>query len=366
MAGNILRFYVGGNTARGFTSLLDSSLQQMERIMVLQGGTGIGKQLNLAELGKRLADEGCDIWFLGCASDANALDGLIIPGLKTGIIDGTTPRTLEATFKGIDVQYLNLGDACDSRQLDARKQEIERLNGGISQAYEQAYAGFAEALRIHDDWEAIFISQMDFKAAEQLTQQYIGSLYGAKRAAKKSRIDDRFLGAATPNGAVDAVPNLTEGLKRYFIKGRPGSGKSTLLKKLAAAAIDRGFDLEVYHCGFDPNSLDMIIVRELGFAIFDSTAPHEYDPERPTDEIVDMYDRCIAPGTDEAYAEPIAKCKSQYATAMKKAIGLLKEARVRLDELELIYLQSADSQQIARIKYELQQELLDRLAASRC
>ena len=41
----------------------------------------------------------------------------------------------------------------------------------------------------------------------------------------------RFLGAATPKGAVDFVPNLTEGLPhRYFIKGPPGPGKSTMLK----------------------------------------------------------------------------------------------------------------------------------------
>ena len=40
-----------------------------------------------------------------------------------------------------------------------------------------------------------------------------------------------------------------------------------MLKKLAKVAEEKGFDVEVYHCGFDPNSLDMVIVRELGFAI---------------------------------------------------------------------------------------------------
>ena len=34
------------------------------------------------------------------------------------------------------------------------------------------------------------------------------------------------------------------------------------------------FDVEIYHCGFDPHSLDMVIVREVGIAIFDSTSPH--------------------------------------------------------------------------------------------
>lgn len=66
-----------------------------------------------------------------------------------------------------------------------------------------------------------------------------------------------------------------------------------MLKKIVAAGEQRGFDVEVYHCGFDPNSLDMVILREKGIAIFDSTAPHEYFPERNSDEIIDMYERCI-------------------------------------------------------------------------
>ena len=69
-----------------------------------------------------------------------------------------------------------------------------------------------------------------------------------------------------------------------------------MLKKLAKAAEEKGFEVEVYHCGFDPNSLDMVIVRELGFAIFDSTAPHEYFPSREGDEIIDMYALIVTRG----------------------------------------------------------------------
>ena len=77
---------------------------------------------------------------------------------------------------------------------------------------------------------------------------------------------------------MDYVPNLTENIrKRYFLKGRPGR-KINSFEKLASVALNRGFDVEIYHCGFDPNSLDMVILRELDIAIFDSTAPHEYFP----------------------------------------------------------------------------------------
>ena len=77
--------------------------------------------------------------------------------------------------------------------------------------------------------------------------------------------------------------------KRIFIKGRPGTGKSTFLKKLSKSLIDNGFDVEEYYCSFDKESLEMVISRELSFAVFDSTSPHEKFPERETEEILDFY-----------------------------------------------------------------------------
>lgn len=237
------------------------------------------------------------------------------------------------------------------------KSAIDKLTQDISLAYERAYAGFAEALRVHDDWEAVYIANMDFEAADQLTKDLINKLYQDRKSETASRVDHRFLGAATPVGAVDFVPNLTEGLKKYFIKGRPGSGKSTMLKKLAAAGTERGFDVEIYHCGFDPNSLDMVIVRELGFSIFDSTAPHEYFPEQPSDEIIDMYELCIEPGTDEEHARTIQPIQEQYSAKMKESIGQLAQAKSLQDELEEIYRQCIDSAEAERINAALQQEI---------
>lgn len=364
MTGITLHFYTGGNTARGFTSLLDSSLQGLERVVVLQGGPGTGKLVNITAIGNKLAEEGYEIWFIHCASDHYSLDGLIVPELKVGIVDGTAPHVIEPTLTEAAMKYVDLGDACRADQLEAQKSAIDQLKGDISQAYEQAYSGFAKALRIHDDWEKLYIANMDFQAADLLAKEYIGILYGDRKLEKQGRVDHRFLGAATPNGAIDFVPNLTEGLKRYLIKGRPGSGKSTLLNKLAATAIERGFDVEIYHCGFDPNSLDMIIVREIGFAIFDSTAPHEYDPDRPSDEIVDMYERCIHPGTDDVYSEKISDVKEQYSAAMKQSIQQLTHTRSLLDQLEQIYIQSMDVPIVERLNNEIQQEIT-RLAAIR-
>ena len=338
--------------------MFESSLHNLDRIYILKGGPGTGKSGIIRAIGDELVRSGHDIWYVHCASDNDSLDGVVIPALSVGIVDGTAPHVIEPRCPGAVEQYVNLGDAWDASRLASRKNEIAGLNARIKDAYERAYAGFAEALRIHDEWEKIYIENMDFQAANDVTREVIESLFGDKRGGRESRVDHRYLGAATPGGAVDFVPNLTAGLsRRIFIKGRPGSGKSTMLKKIAATAAERGFDAEVYHCGFDPNSLDMVIVRELGFAIFDSTAPHEYFPERDSDEVLDMYVRCIKPGTDEAYETELNDIRGRYAAKMKESIGHLAAAKSFHDDLERIYGEAMDFTVVDRKRDAIRREI---------
>ena len=81
---------------------------------------------------------------------------------------------------------------------------------------------YAEALAVHDEWEEVYIANMDFEKLNALTEKLKWTFFGDIFLNKKADVRHRFLGAATPIGAVDHVPNLTEGIrKRYFLKGRP-------------------------------------------------------------------------------------------------------------------------------------------------
>jgi RecA/RadA recombinase len=360
VAGKIKNYFAGGNTARGFHSLFTTNLLGLDRLFILKGGPGTGKSTLMKKIGDEWAKNGYDIELLHCSSDPDSLDGVIIRGLGVGIVDGTEPHVIEPLAPGAIDEYVNLGEAWDSAKLALEKFEILKLNGKMHDSFQSAYSTFAEALAIHDEWEKIYINSMDFEKADQLTNSLIEKFFGKIKLHKYSDVKHRYLGAATPIGAVDFVPNLTEGIaKRYFIKGRAGSGKSTMLKKIAANAEERGFDVEVYHCGFDPNSLDMVIVRELGIAIFDSTAPHEYFPSNGTDEIVDMYEEVIAPGTDEIFADDIKDISERYKAKMKEAISYLAEAKAFHDELEKIYVEAMDFEVIDAITQQIQDEIAE-------
>ena len=161
---------------------------------------------------------------------------------------------------------------------------------------------------------------------------------------------------------MDYVENITDGLTtRYFIKGRPGSGKSTLLKKLLKKAEELGIATEVYHCGFDPNSLDMLLFPELSLCIFDSTAPHEYYPEDEQDFIIDMYEECINPETEEANAEIIEDIKKRYKATIEEGISYLSKAKALHDELEQYYVRATDYEIVDVIIGDLIEKIEDHL-----
>ncbi|MDQ0230006.1 PRK06851 family protein [Metabacillus malikii] len=360
MSTTIRHYYAGGNTAKGFYSLYDCALEGLERVYILKGGPGTGKSSLMNKIGQIMESKGIDLEYLHCSSDNNSIDGIILPSYKIGIVDGTAPHVIEPKAPGVIEEYINLGVAWNSAKLREYKQEILLLNEKISATFNKAYDTFASALRAHDEIEEIYISNMNFTEANKLTDELIDKIFKNGYQNKQPTIKHRFLGAATPNGAVDFIQNLTADVpKRYFIKGRAGSGKSTMLKKIVSDGESRGFDVEVYHCGFDPNSLDMVIIRELGIAIFDSTAPHEYFPDRESDEIVDMYERCIAPNTDEKYQDEIKRTTKAYKDKMKEAISYLAEAKELRDQLEAYYIDAMDFSKVEEIQQLIIQEIED-------
>lgn len=140
MTGNVLNYYAGGNTARGFHNLYEENLKGLNRLFILKGGPGTGKSSLIKAIGREWVEKGYDIEFLHCSSDNKSVDGVIIPKLKVGIVDGTSPHVIEPKMPGVVEEYINLGIAWDSDKLRKQKVEIERFVSEASKAFQAAYA----------------------------------------------------------------------------------------------------------------------------------------------------------------------------------------------------------------------------------
>lgn len=81
-----------------------------------------------------------------------------------------------------------------------------------------------------------------------------------------------------------------EAKRIYILKGGPGVGKSTFMKKIGVKMMEKGYSTEFVHCSSDDDSLDGIIIPDLGIAFVDGTAPHTMDPVLPgtADEIINL------------------------------------------------------------------------------
>lgn len=343
-------YFVYGNTAQGFVNKLSSNLQGVEKLFIIRGRHGTGKACFMKIIAAQCEKTGFVLEYLHCPSAPDSYDAIIIPELKLAIVDGTDLHYTKLITSAPNARFFDSDAVFDRAQLRQTDEITADIIQNIGKCHEDAFECFSAALRVHDEWEKIYIENMDFLKADALTADTTKMILGAHRMHKTPVSKERFFGASTPSGAMDYIENLTGNIsKRYLLKGRPGTGKSTLLRKLAAASTERGLDTEVYSCAFDSNSLDMIIWPELDVCLFDSTAPHLYEPSRPNDEIIDMYAACVQTGTDEKYEKELVDIGNRYRQAVQNGTEHLNEAKGYLDALNAIYAGIADLSDIRRL-----------------
>ena len=100
-----------------------------------------------------------------------------------------------------------------------------------------------------------------------------------------------FLGASTAAGFRTEFESVISdpAVFTYILKGGAGTGKSTMMKRIAEHFGHR-FGVDRYFCSSDPDSLDAVVIPELGAAVCDGTAPHVFEPRYPgvRQEYVDL------------------------------------------------------------------------------
>lgn len=350
-------YFLTGNTSLGRIDFTFEALKDTKTIYLIDGPFSENNNLIIDYTYENLRTKDLKLEIIHQSSDPAKIHAILLPQYDIVVLNSSPPFIYDKDAFSSTTKLVNLYDHYYLDIIEKNKHRIDHFATLINDAHQRAYNHYKKAIEIHDEWEAIYIKNMDFTKANAIAQQLVTELIPEQAVSEIANIKVRFLGAATPEGAKDFVPNLTYGLKRYLIKGRPGSGKSTLLRAILAEAKAKGHEVEVYHCGLDPKSLDMIIVRELGFAIFDSTAPHEYFPEFEDDQVIDMYEECITPFTDEKYEAELSDIQARYKEEMKLGLIALQDADQAYNQRQAITQESIHKPQINQLKVNLIREL---------
>ena len=157
-----------------------------------------------------------------------------------------------------------------------------------------------------------------------------------------------FLGGNTPTGFYSLYHQLSDPVHMralYIIKGGPGSGKSTLMRRVERHIQVAGLETEQVLCSGDPDSLDGLLLPELGVALVDGTAPHVVEPQCPgaVEQYVDLsqyYDRAGLQSLKKELLATVAEYQGHYKRAYR-CLGAAGELRRNMTEL----LDSAQVQQ---------------------
>lgn len=317
-------YYVSGHTSKGFVNYIQSNIHGINHVIIVNHPALFKRTKILREIQKALdKGQGMDVIYNPFGKDH--LEGLIDRDRSMAIL--SEDLVTEEIRKKKDVYLL-----CDS----IHHENLTMLEEKKKRSLEKAYKQFAKAIKVHDDLEKIYIDEMDFTKANERIAHFIEQLFkNNSKKQRETRVYCRLFGVTTPDGSVNVIPHLIRDMKRRtFLKGRAGNGKSVFMRRVAKACREYGYDLEIYHCSFDPDSIDMVRVPEMEFCIFDSTHPHEFFPENKQDQLIDLYEGTVTPGTDERFSEEIQEITEKYRKEMEKGRIYLGEAWRYQEQIE--------------------------------
>ena len=256
-------FFPGANTGSGFVSKFCGIIPPDEKLhytYVLKGGPGVGKNTLMKTIADRARKKNMTVEEFRCASDPKSLDAIRISEIRTVILDGTAPHSIDPAVPGICDEVIDLGHFKNKSEFAKRKHELDALFSENKKCYKKAYAllGAARILKEH----ALEV------AADTLDQGKIRSfLSSAIKSAKDGRARELFMASATPDGIVDFSNSFSDE-NTVYLSGITGEAMLfSAAKMLFAKSVTLGFDFIL------PSSIRAVKGEGFSIVVRDDDAP---------------------------------------------------------------------------------------------
>lgn len=357
MKGTARHYFPGNNTPDGFFSYYDYILDAKEakRIYCIKGGPGSGKSTFMKKIGSEFIDKGMNVDFLHCSSDSNSLDGVIIKNKKTAFIDATKPHVVDPVNPGAVDEIINLGELWDESVLKGSKREIIRLNSEISRCFERAYSMLAAAADVYDITEkeygrCINNAEIYKTVSEILDYEFEFSNLSLTCGSRKKF----FASAITPEGNINYIKTLVNDYKRiYLITVPPGFNGNMLFNTLSEGAVYRGINTEEFYCPIKPdNKIEHLLFPDERIAFISCNDYHDIEPwELDAGEIM-LVDICDIISCEKIEID-INRYNEEFKRLLNCAIGFIKEAHKKHDELEAFYIPAMNFEKIDRLAADI-------------
>lgn len=320
-------FLAGGNTAQGFYSCFDSILpkERQKRMYYIKGGPGVGKSTLMKRFAKAAEEKGLEVEYFHCSSDPDSLDGISLPALGIGMMDGTAPHIYDPVIPGARDTLVSLGDFLDEKALLPHVRQIETLQKQISARFARCYRYLAASEQVLN---AASAARENAAKARTLAEEWISQMPLRGGTGTVRRL---FASAFTPKGLV-TVTDFAPLERRVTLECPFGAHATGLMQRLTEGAVHRGLHVIQLLDPLSPKEIAHVIIPAHGLAY--CTGSKEASGEGLA--VDTLFDLSSEPDREQSFDRNACELLWQRATEQ------LAAAKSLHDELERFYVQHMD------------------------
>jgi len=349
-----LLFFLGANTPSGFVSKFDQLANPADgwRTYIIKGGPGCGKSTIIRRVAHAFEND-TNLEIIVCSSDADSLDGVIIPSKKICVVDGAHPHLLEPVYPGAVESIVDLTSCWNEETLHSCREEIISLTQNISRCYDYSCRYLAAAAALLGDSYRLALGCVNIPKLNGYLNR-LSAKELKQKSEKPGKEKVRFLTAVTNKGIIkhtDSAKKLAERI--YLIGDEYGAVSRLMLHHIRAGALAGGYDVVSCYCPLAPfEKLEQLFIPELSLGFMTSNRFHNFDFELSPYRIINCQ-RFTENEKLKDHKKRITFNRKAAAQMISQAHALLKEAKALHGELENYYSGATDFEKVDALTEKL-------------
>ncbi len=338
-------YFVAANTGNGFVSFFDGIFASLTHLYIIKGGSGTGKSRMMKDIADHAESLGYAVGRCLCSADADSLDGVVIPELGTGILDGTAPHITDPKYPGAVDEIVDVGRFWNKEKLRAHTERIRDIIDRKSTVFGCVYdllSAAASADRAAVKMQSHAIDRGKMRAAvTRLSRKWpVGSGF---------ENNVRLLDAFTMKGRIRVNSFAKKADVVYTVGGRHGA-EPEFLREILRIAREKQQPVFTAPDPLDLTKICELMLPELGIAFVRDAG--EKSPEKHINT-----ERFVRPELLRPFKPCLTEAKKRKREALESVDILLSQVRKLHFDLEDIYISAMDFE----AKQALTSELIDQI-----
>lgn len=328
------KFFLGANSRDGFFSLYGEFCRDRGDFMhIIKGGPGTGKSGFMRKIAKAAESKGLDVDYVLCSGDPDSLDGIYIPAIRTGWVDGTAPHVLEPKKFGLDSDYVNLGEFCTTPLAEVNEDYVNLIYELYRGKYNAAYDCLKSASLLRRRAIPSAFSEEHIKLfrweIEDIFKQHSPAVSSAAAVRK------RFYHAVCCKGELYLNESVNSLCKQIYAFRSEFDGAHTALRMAAEEAMRHDNEVILSYDPRDTEKLEAVLIPELSLGF----VGNGWEPGNETEITMDAL---LPKDKARELRSQLREIHRLEDKIMGLAYAFLGEAKQLHDELEEVYKAAMD------------------------